>query len=154
MNRFASAAVAAVFGVATIAASASGASAEWKGPRGGNWNQGGNWNKGGGDWNKGGKHWGKGHGYKPHTTYNYYGGWGGSGAGFAAGAILGLTFGALATAPRYPAYYYPPAPRPYAYRAGVEAHIEWCIATYRSYNPATNLYRGYDGHLHECRGPG
>ena len=34
-----------------------------------------------------------------------------------------------------------------------EAHVEWCLDRYRSYNPATNTYTGYDGLQHICRGP-
>ena len=53
-----------------------------------------------------------------------------------------------------PAYYAPPPPPPVYYDRGwTEAHIEWCLSRYRSYNPATNTYTGYDGYQHECRGP-
>ena len=52
-----------------------------------------------------------------------------------------------------PAYYPPPPPPVYYDRSWTEAHIEWCLDRYRSYNPATNTFIGYDGYYHECRGP-
>lgn len=81
-------------------------------------------------------------------------GWG-FGAGFLGGAIVG---GALA-APYYygaPAYYYgapyyPPAaygpgyyPPPYGGGAAE------CARRYRSYDPATGTFLGYDGVRHSC----
>jgi hypothetical protein len=95
-----------------------------------------------------------------------------AGVGFAAGAALGLGAGLLIARPPppppvyyaappvyYPApspvVYYPtpPPPRVYYGRGWTEAHIEWCINRYRSYNPATNTFTGYDGLQHECVGP-
>jgi hypothetical protein len=74
---------------------------------------------------------------------------------FAAGAILGLTFGAL-SAPRYAPYDYgyyddypPPPPR---YTAG-DAHIRWCSAHYASYSPEDNTWLDYYGRVHQCVGP-
>ncbi len=32
-------------------------------------------------------------------------------------------------------------------------HVEWCLGRYRSYNPATDMYLGYDGRYHRCRSP-
>jgi len=32
-------------------------------------------------------------------------------------------------------------------------HVEWCLGRYRSYNPNTDRYLGYDGHYHRCRSP-
>jgi len=98
----------------------------------------------------GGKHW---HG-KPHYTNNYYyykgnNGWN-SGAALATGALLGLTFGALATAPRY----YEPPPPAYGYYGGPTAqHISWCESRYRSYNARYNTFVGYDGYVHQCVSP-
>lgn len=110
----------------------------------------------------------------------YYGGnnrgtnWSGVGAGLAAGAALGLGAGLLINRPPprvyyappppprppvvyyaapAPAYYPPPPPPVYYDRGWTEAHVEWCLNRYRSYNPATNTYTGYDGYQHECRGP-
>jgi hypothetical protein len=91
----------------------------------------------------------------------YYGG-GCVGCGFAAGAVTGLALGAIATAPYRPyyrpyyygapAYYAPVAPRYYPAYAG-NAHVDWCLANYRSYNPGTNTFIGYDGYAHICVGP-
>ena len=97
----------------------------------------------------------------------YYGGYRGGcvGCGFAAGAVTGLALGAIATAPygpyyrpyyrpyyAAPAYYYGPPPPPPRYYAA-NAHVNWCLANYRSYNPATNTFVGYDGYAHICVGP-
>jgi len=108
-----------------------------------------------------------------HHTYNDNNNWQGVGAGLAAGAALGLGAGLLINRrpppppvyyapppppvvyyPAPPPAYYPPPPRPVYYdRAWTEAHIEWCLDRYRSYNPATNTFTGYDGYQRECRGP-
>lgn len=32
-------------------------------------------------------------------------------------------------------------------------HVQWCMNRYRSYNPRTDTYTGYDGKKHRCRGP-
>jgi hypothetical protein len=116
----------------------------------------------------GGKHW-KHHNnrYNHHNNhYNHrYNGYY-PGAGFATGAILGLTLGA-GSAPTYyyppPVYYYPPpAPLPPAPRYGgyysesdvpYAQHVSWCSARYRSYNADYNTWVGYDGYVHECVSP-
>ena len=74
--------------------------------------------------------------------YHHHGwGWGAGAAGFAAGAILG---GALAR----PYYYGPPA---YAYEPypGDDA-VAYCESRFRSYDPASGTYMGYDGRRHPC----
>jgi hypothetical protein len=75
----------------------------------------------------------------------WHGGWGGFGAGLAAGAIVG----GLLAAPYYrrpyydgPAYYYYDDP-------GVDA-VEYCIRRFRSYDPYSGTYLGYDGYRHPC----
>lgn len=80
-------------------------------------------------------------------------GWG-FGAGFLGGAIIG---GALA-APYYygpyyygPAYYPPPAYGPGYYPAPAPGGgASYCASRYRSYDPATGTYLGYDGVRHPC----
>jgi hypothetical protein len=102
---------------------------------------------GGGHWGGGG--WGGGHGWGGH-------GWGGG--GFVAGAILG---GALA-APYYygggpyygPGAYYGPGPYygdpgPYADPAGGDP-VAFCLAHFRSYDPRSGTYLGFDGQRHPC----
>ena len=32
-------------------------------------------------------------------------------------------------------------------------HVQWCMNRYRSYNPRTDTYTGYDGKKRRCRGP-
>ena len=86
---------------------------------------------------------------------------GGSEAGAAiAGGIFGFALGALASQQNdYPQYYYPSAPYPpvvYApqYPAYAQnSHVAWCEQNYRSYNPGTDTYLGYDGYYHYCVAP-
>lgn len=148
MNRIATAVLAAVIGAAPILATATSASAEYRPSY------------------KNGKR------VDPPRYYNNNPNWAGVGAGFVAGAAVGVSAGLLMNRPPpprvyyapppppviyYPApapvYYPPPPPRVYYDRGWTEAHIEWCLDRYRSYNPATNTFTGYDGFQHECRGP-
>ena len=90
--------------------------------------------------------------------------------GFAAGAILGsaLSQPRPYAQPGYyysePRYYYEPAPvyvapRPvyvqprytYAAEPWTEAWYASCNARYRSFNPQTGYFVGYDGQYHFCR---
>jgi hypothetical protein len=66
----------------------------------------------------------------------------GIGLGFATGAIIGS---ALAPRP----YYYG---GPYAYSPGyrVDADDAYCSQRFRSYDPASGTYLGYDGQRHPC----
>ena len=32
-------------------------------------------------------------------------------------------------------------------------HVAWCMGRYRSYNPYSNTYTGYDGRQHRCNSP-
>lgn len=36
---------------------------------------------------------------------------------------------------------------------GGNAHVQWCLNRYRSYNPQTDQFLGYDGYYHYCRSP-
>jgi BA14K-like protein len=72
--------------------------------------------------------------------------------GFFAGAVLG---GALA-APYYYGpgpYYYGPgpyvAPGPYPAPVAGDA-VAYCMSRFRSYDPASGTYLGYDGLRHPC----
>jgi hypothetical protein len=85
--------------------------------------------------------------------------------GLAAGAI----FGSALSQPRYPRYYYepapvyvaPPPPRAYYYEPAPVYHArpapwtaEWydyCRARYISFDDQTGLFYGYDGRYHFCR---
>lgn len=76
----------------------------------------------------------------------HHGGWGYGAAGFAAGALIGS---AIAAPPYYygygpPAYAYEPAP---GYPGDAEAY---CESRFRSYDPSSGTYMGYDGRRHPC----
>lgn len=99
------------------------------------WRRGGNWN--GGNWNR--------HGHNHHNNNGawlglglglgllpFYGGYGGYGYGYGGGP-----------------YY----SEPYYYSGGGGGHVNWCINRYRTYDPRSNTFRGYDGLLHQCRSP-
>jgi hypothetical protein len=79
----------------------------------------------------------------------YYGYRRGNGAAVAAGVIGGLALGAAiagaASAPPPPPVAYAPA-----YGGGAD-WIAYCSSKYRSFNPATGLYLGYDGQYHPCQ---
>lgn len=84
-------------------------------------------------------------------------GWGGA---VAAGVIGGAVAAATSPlwAPGYydydPGYAYPPVAAPaytYDYVApAAGGSSDWCAARFRSYNPATGMYLGYDGQYHPC----
>ena len=80
-----------------------------------------------------------------HGGYHHHrGGGGGAIAGFAAGALLG---GALAA--NRPYYY---GGGPYAYSAGPYGNdaTQYCLSRFKSYDPASGTYLGYDGYRHPC----
>lgn len=81
--------------------------------------------------------------YWHHHHHHHHGG-GGAIAGFAAGALLG---GILASQPNY--YYGGPA---YAYEPGYSGpgDVAYCEHRFRSYDPRTGTYLGYDGYRHPC----
>lgn len=45
------------------------------------------------------------------------------------------------------------APVVTVYGGGGNAHVEWCLSNYRSYNPQTDQFLGYDGFYHYCNSP-
>jgi hypothetical protein len=76
-------------------------------------------------------------GYWRHGHYRGYG-YGYFGAGLVAGALL--------AAPYYGYDYYP-----YGYGASGYGDADaYCVARFRTYDPATHTYIGYDGLLHHC----
>jgi hypothetical protein len=103
---------------------------------------GGGWQRGGGDWHGGHRHDG----------------------GFIPGAVAGALIGGAIASQGYgyyggPGYYYAPgyydgdqyyddgavAPAP----VGDDA-VTYCMQTYRSYDPASGTYLGFDGLRHPC----
>jgi BA14K-like protein len=74
------------------------------------------------------------------------GGWGpGVGAGIIGGAIIG---GMLAA----PYYGYGPyyGPGPYVYGPGYGGAVAYCMQRFRSYDPGSGTYLGFDGFRHPC----
>ena len=42
----------------------------------------------------------------------------------------------------------------YGYRSyGGGSHVQWCLNRYRSYDPGSNTFMGYDGYRHRCNSP-
>ena len=88
--------------------------------------------------------------------YGYRGG-GGVGAGLIAGAVIGgaLASGAYYGGPGYypPGYYDQYDNGPVAVvgdPGGGDETIAYCMQTYRSYDPRSGTYVGYDGQRHPC----
>ena len=82
--------------------------------------------------------------------HHYRGGYNNGGAvlgGLAAGAILG---GVIASQNR--GYYYNDgyAPRYYGGYAGGGDQDAYCFSRFKSYDPASGTYLGYDGYRHAC----
>jgi hypothetical protein len=77
-------------------------------------------------------------------------GWG-FGAGFLGGAIAGGALAAPYYYGPYAPYYYPPAaygPYPAPGYGGNAA--AYCASRYKSYDPSTGTFLGYDGARHPC----
>ncbi|MBL8905841.1 MAG: BA14K family protein [Rhizobiales bacterium] len=90
-------------------------------------------------WNNGWCRYGR---CRPYYKYKYYNNpwpW------IAAGAAVGY-----AGAYYYDNYY---DDGPYYGTGGYDAHVQWCLNRYRSYDPRTDTYLGYDGYRHRCRAP-
>lgn len=73
------------------------------------------------------------HGHRHHGWRHRHGGWGPALGGLAAGAIIG---GAIASSQAQAA-------------ANADA-VAYCSQRYRSYDPASGTYLGYDGNRHAC----
>jgi hypothetical protein len=72
--------------------------------------------------------------------------------GFLAGALIGGALASAANSNRYyaPGYAYAPTPG-YAYAPGYgDSEVAYCASRYRSYDPASGTYLGYDGARHPC----
>ena len=88
--------------------------------------------------------------------WHHGGGWGGAAAGFAAGALIG---GAVAASRPYYGYGYGPgyygydygyAPGAVVVEGSGEGAEAYCAQRFRSYDPASGTYLGYDGLRHPC----
>lgn len=85
-----------------------------------------------------------------HRHYGYWGGhrgyWRGAGVGLATGALIG---GALAAQPYYWGYY--DEPDTYAEPAPAAGDdVQYCMSRFKSYDPSSGTYMGYDGIRHPC----
>lgn len=70
------------------------------------------------------------------------------GGGVAAGIIGGMILGGIIASQRPYYYEYPPyGYYPYPYADGA---IAYCMRRFRSYDPYTMTYLGYDGFRHPC----
>jgi hypothetical protein len=90
-------------------------------------------------------------------------GWGGAAAGLAAGAIIG---GAVAASQPWYGYDYSPGYYGYGYDPGYYSYgysapggyvaaapgedAAYCAQRFRSYDPASGTYLGFDGYRHPC----
>ena len=81
------------------------------------------------------------YGYRHRNYRHYYGGY-----WYAYPWWLGA---AAVAAPYYADPYYYDAEPEY----GGGDHVQWCLDRYRSYNPRTDTFRGYDGLDHRCISP-
>ncbi len=82
-----------------------------------------------------------------HLTIVHYRGWGWG--GFAAGAAAGAIIGGILAAPYYaPGPYYYPGPGYYGGYYGDA--VRYCMQRFRSYDPGSGTYLGYDGYRHPC----
>ncbi|MCX5497014.1 BA14K family protein [Kaistia dalseonensis] len=104
-----------------------------------NWDRPNGWNGGGPRYHNGGpRYYGHGRYYGPRRGYTYRNGYyynNNTGAAVAAG-VIGLAAGAMiagaANQDRY------------------NNNVSYCSQRYRSYNPNTGTYTGYDGRQHPC----
>src|SRR3954452_19687601 len=93
------------------------------------------------------------HGGWHGVGWHHGGGWGGPAAGFAAGALVGGALGAAASGPYYaygygPGYYgydYGYAPGAVVVQGSAGGAEAYCEQRFRSYDPASGTYLGYDG---------
>jgi hypothetical protein len=87
--------------------------------------------------------------YAQHHHYYGGGGWGWGWGGFAAGAAAGAIIGGIAAAPYYGAPYYGPGPG-YYYGPPPGDAVGYCMQRFKSYDPGSGTYLGYDGYRHPC----
>jgi BA14K-like protein len=76
----------------------------------------------------------------------------GSLAGGAIGGFGGSIIGGMMSRPQPQYNNYPPPQNAYPPQAqyAPEDPVAYCASRFRSYDPATGFYRGYDGFLRRC----
>ena len=85
-----------------------------------------------------------------YAQYYHRGGHGWGWGGFAAGAAAGAIVGGILAAPYYaPGPYYSPGPGYYGGGYGGDP-VRYCMQRFRSYDPGSGTYLGYDGYRHPC----
>jgi hypothetical protein len=85
--------------------------------------------------------------YQRRGSVRYHGhGHGGDGAGVAAGVLGGIILGGMLAAPGYYGY----AQSPYYDGYSAQPPEAYCMRRYRSYDPSSGTYLGYDGYRHPC----
>ncbi|WP_319775551.1 BA14K family protein [Breoghania sp.] len=100
---------------------------------------------------RGGRHHHSHHHHHHHKHYNN------RNNGLAAGILglgAGMIIGNVLASPRHVAPPPPPPPAPSytgSYRPWTPQWRGYCEARYRSFNPATGYFLGYDGQYHFCR---
>ena len=92
------------------------------------------------------------------APWGWHHGWGWGGA-VAAGVLGGAVAAATSPlwAPRYYDYYPGYADEPYGYAVAPSPvvvpggnTVAYCESRFRSYNPSTGMYLGFDGQYHSC----
>ena len=131
------------------------AGSTWRGGGGGWHGSGGRWAGGGGGWQGGYGGWHGGYGGWHGGGGGWNGGYGGYGNGYGYwGPALGLgLLGGTIIGSQYPYY-----DSGYSYGAGYDGYPQheggdysaFCANRFRSYNPASGTYLGYDGLRHPC----
>ena len=86
----------------------------------------------------------------PDGTAGWHGG--GWGPGVGAGIIGGAILGGMLAAPYYDGYGpYAYEPGPYVYGPGYGGNaVAYCMQRFRSYDPGSGTYLGFDGFRHPC----
>lgn len=111
----------------------------------------GNWQGGSGNWS--GRHWHGGHGHGRHWRHRGGGFWPGFAAGAAIGGLgsyasYGSGYGYYDDPYYYGSYYDEPSVAVVPDSGGDSA--AYCAQRYKSYDPASGTYLGYDGRRHPC----
>jgi hypothetical protein len=76
-------------------------------------------------------------------------GWG-WGAPVAGGLVAGALIGGALASPYYAPGYYGPAYGVPAYGPPPDDGLAYCMQRYKSYDPGSGTYLGYDGYRHPC----